>query len=78
MLAPVCGPSNHFSAKDKVMQLLQFHCKTEEWSAVITCIQYFQPEAHNTHVCLLYYGLAVASPLCKDGPISRWRLQSMY
>ena len=25
-----------------------------------------------------YYGIVVAQPICRDGPISRWRLQSMY
>ena len=32
----------------------------------------------HTHRNSLYYGLAVAWPICRDGPISKWRLQSMY
>ena len=31
---------------------------------------------NNRGTTIPYYGLAVAQPMCRDGPISRWRLQS--
>ena len=45
----------------------------------LLCPHFWSCMVHDVLCCLVHnYGLAVAYPICRDGPISKWRFQSMY